>query len=46
MLEKVLVGLVSGLLSAALAYGNAASRFEGRVDGIEKALLRIEARLK
>lgn len=45
MIEKVVVGLVSALLSGALSLGVAAANTSGRLSAVEKSLERIEQRL-
>lgn len=46
MTEKILVALVSAVASGMLTYSFKAATIEGRLDGVEKALIRIEAKLK
>lgn len=46
MTEKVVVAIVSALASGVLTYSFKAATIEGRLDGVEKALVRIEAKLK
>lgn len=46
MTEKIVVGLVSAIASGVLTYAFKAASIEGRLDGVERALVRIEAKLK
>lgn len=46
MTEKIVVALISAMASGMLTYSFKAATIEGRLDGVEKALIRIEAKLK
>ena len=46
MLEKIVVALIGALAGGFLTYGVKAVSLEGRLDGIERAVLRIESRLQ
>lgn len=43
--EKIIVALVSAIAGGVLTYAAKALTIEGRLDGIEKAVQRIEQRL-
>lgn len=49
LVQKIIVGIVAAVLSATISgvsvYVGRASRFEPRLDAIEKTLIRIETRL-
>lgn len=45
MIEKVLVGVVSAMLSGALSVGITAANTAGRLQQVESSLARIENRL-
>jgi hypothetical protein len=44
--EKILVALISALAGGMLTYATKAIAIEGRLDGIERAVIRIEAKIK
>jgi hypothetical protein len=46
MNEKIIVGILSALASGVLTYAFKAASIEGRLEGIERAIVRIEAKLK
>ena len=45
MLEKIIVAMVSAVAGGLLTYAVKAVAIEGRLDGIERSVLRIETRL-
>lgn len=45
MSEKIIVGIVSAIASGVLTYAFKAASMEGRIEGIERAIIRIEASL-
>lgn len=46
MNEKIILSVVAALAGSVLTYAFKAVSIEGRLDGIERAVTRIEAKLK
>lgn len=43
--EKIVIGLASALLSGALSWGLSSANTAGRLESVERTLVRIESRL-
>lgn len=45
MMEKIVSGIVGALVGAVMTYGTKGIQIEGRLDGIERAVIRIEHKI-
>lgn len=46
VLEKIIMSVAAAVLGSVMTYGMKAISIEGRLDGIERAVIRIEQKLK